>query len=97
VLSHDIVLPLLLQSDSGLSCNRCTLRVANTKFFRLILHPFCWIVVQVAIDIHSEFQILSFQGFHLVSGLHYIFFLFYDIVIYIFLFDDTITSLPPKL
>jgi hypothetical protein len=32
------VLPLQLQSDTCSSCNRCTLRVASTKCFRLILY-----------------------------------------------------------
>jgi multisubunit Na+/H+ antiporter MnhE subunit len=61
VLSSDTVLPLLLQSDSGSSCNCYTLRVASTKFFRLIVYPFSCnpTVVRVAIDIHSELQILS--------------------------------------
>jgi hypothetical protein len=66
------------------------LRVANTECFRLILYyPFSCnqTVVRVAIDVHSELQILSFEGFHLVSGLHYTF----------FLFDDIVTSLLPKL
>jgi hypothetical protein len=45
-----------------LSCNWYTVRVTNTKFFRLILYnPFSCnrIVVWVAIDAHSELQILS--------------------------------------
>jgi hypothetical protein len=81
---------LQLQLDSGSSCNRCTLRVANTECFHLILYyPFNCnrTVLRVAIDVHFELQKLSFQGFHLASGLHYIF----------FLFDDTVTSLLPKL
>jgi hypothetical protein len=66
VLPPDTVLPLQLQPDSGSSCNRCTLRVANTECFRLVLYyPFrCnQIVIRVAIDVHSELQILRFQVF----------------------------------
>jgi hypothetical protein len=51
------VLLLQLQPDSGSSCNRCTLRVANNECFRLILyfHFSCNpIVVGVAIHICSE-------------------------------------------
>jgi hypothetical protein len=62
VLSLDNILPLQLQPDSGSSCNRCTLRVANTECFLLIIYyPFSCnpIVVRVAIDVHSELQILS--------------------------------------
>jgi hypothetical protein len=55
VISPDTILPL--------HCNlRCTLRVANTECFCLILYyPFCfnWIVVRVAIDVYFELQILS--------------------------------------
>jgi multisubunit Na+/H+ antiporter MnhE subunit len=61
VLPFDTILPLQLQPGTGSSCNWYTLRVASTKFFRLILYPFSCnpIVVRVAIDIHSELQILS--------------------------------------
>jgi hypothetical protein len=68
----DNTLPVQLQLDSGSSCNRCTLWVTNTKCFRLIqYYPFSCnrIVVRVAIEVHSELQILGFQWFHLVSGL----------------------------
>jgi hypothetical protein len=101
VLPPDTVLPLSLQPDNGSSCNRCTFLVANTECFRLMLYysfslqpdncnwytlrvanskcsrlilyyPFSCnrIVVRVAIDVHSELQILIFQGFHLVRSLH---------------------------
>jgi hypothetical protein len=61
VLPFDTILPLQLQPGTGSSCNWYTLRVESTKFFRLILYPFSCnpIVVRVAIDIHSELQILS--------------------------------------
>jgi hypothetical protein len=62
VLPPNIVLPLQLQPDSGSSCNWYTVRVTNTKCFRLILYyPFSCnrTVVRVAIDAHSELQILS--------------------------------------
>jgi hypothetical protein len=48
-----IVLPLRLQPDSGSSCNRCTLRVANTECSLLMLYyPFSCnpTEVRVAID-----------------------------------------------
>jgi hypothetical protein len=73
VLPPDTILPLQLQPNSGLRCNRCTFRVANTECFHLILYYLfrCnQIVVRVAIDVHSELQILIFQGFHLVRSLH---------------------------
>jgi hypothetical protein len=44
-------------------------------------------MVRVAIDVHSELQILTFEGFHLVSDLHYTF----------FFFDNIATILLPKL
>jgi hypothetical protein len=121
VLPPDTILPIQLQPNSGSSRNWYTLRVANTKRF--------WTVVRVAIDVHSELQILSafsldiatgqwfelqsmhtlscnrplsvhlqpasgsscnqytlwvanteFSGFHLRSGLDYIFFTYNDIV-----------------
>jgi hypothetical protein len=62
VVPPDTILPFQLQPDSDLCCNWYTLRVANTKRFRLILyHPFScnWTVVRFAIDVHSELQILS--------------------------------------
>jgi hypothetical protein len=62
VLPPDTILPLQLQPDTSSSCNWYTHRVVNTKCFRLILyHPFrCnQTVVRVAIDTHSELQILS--------------------------------------
>jgi hypothetical protein len=67
VLLPDIVLPLLFQLDSGSSCNRRTLRVANIECFRLILYyPFCCnqTVVQVAIDIHFELQVLCSSAWY---------------------------------
>jgi hypothetical protein len=57
VLPPDAIIPLQLQLNSGLSCNWYTLRVANTKCFRMIqYYPFScnWTVVQSAIDAHSE-------------------------------------------
>jgi hypothetical protein len=71
VLPPDTVLPLQLQPDSGLSCNRCTLRVANTKCFRLILYPFICnpTMIRVATDIHSELQILMLPPY-VVLPLH---------------------------
>jgi hypothetical protein len=62
VLPLDTILPLQLQPDNGSSCNWYTLRVANTECFRLILYyPFSCnpTMARVAIDIHSELQILS--------------------------------------
>jgi hypothetical protein len=62
VLTPDTILPLQLQPDTSSSCNWYTHRVVNTECFRLILYyPFrCnQTVVRVAIDIHSELQILS--------------------------------------
>jgi hypothetical protein len=61
-ITPDTVLPLQLQPDSGTSCNRFTLRVANTECFSLIIYyPFsCNLtVIRVAIDVHPELQILS--------------------------------------
>jgi hypothetical protein len=65
VLPPDTI-PLYLQPDNDLSCNWYTLRVANTKCFRLMLYyPFICnsIVVRVAIDICSELQILSASAY----------------------------------
>jgi hypothetical protein len=62
VLPPDTVIPISLQPDSGWNCNRCTFRVANTEFFRLMLnYPSSCnpTEVRVAIDIHSKLQILS--------------------------------------
>jgi hypothetical protein len=77
VIPPNNILPVHLQPNNGSSCNRCTLRVANSKCFRLIqYYPFICnrIVVRVGIEVHSKLQILIFQGFHLVSGLHNLFF-----------------------
>jgi hypothetical protein len=62
VLPPDTILPLQLQPNRGSSCNRCTLWVANTECFRMILYYLFSCnptEVRVAIDVHSEFQILS--------------------------------------
>jgi hypothetical protein len=67
VLPSDTIPPLQLQPDSCSSCNRCKLQVANTECFRITrYHPFScnWTVVQVAIDVHSELQILSASAWY---------------------------------
>jgi hypothetical protein len=67
VLPPDTILLLQLQPNSGSSCNWYTVRVANTKRFHLILYyPFSCnpIAVRVAIDIHSELQILSVSAWY---------------------------------
>jgi hypothetical protein len=60
------VLPpaLELQPDSGLSCNRCTLHVANTKYFRLILStPWVetrqWIELQLIYTLSCKYWMLT--------------------------------------
>jgi hypothetical protein len=62
MLAPDIALPHQLQLDSCLSCNWCILGVTNTECLHLILYYLFRCnrtVVQVAIDVHSELQLLS--------------------------------------
>jgi hypothetical protein len=50
MLPPDTVLPLQLQPDSGSSCNRCTLRVANTESF-YELQPLYHFVVATGVSL----------------------------------------------
>jgi hypothetical protein len=72
VLPPNTILPLQLQPHRGSSCNQCTLWVANTECFRMILYyPFSCnpTEVWVAIDVHSELQILSAYTWYYTTSL----------------------------
>jgi hypothetical protein len=57
----------LVETDGGSCCNQCTLRVANNECFCLIpYYPFnCYRTsFRVAIDVHSEFQIMNTSAWY---------------------------------
>jgi hypothetical protein len=80
-----------LQLEPLTNCNRkkCTVPdggwvVYITRQGSAMYNTNCnWLVVRVAIDVHSELQNPKFTGFHLVVCLHYVFTLLFSTLLHV--------------
>jgi hypothetical protein len=81
VLPPDNVTPLQLQSDSGSGCNRGELQImsASAWYYSTSVATGQCFELQSMYTLSCKYWV--FKDFHLVSGLHYIFFFFDNIVI----------------